>query len=95
MGYDFSEDHEQIVFLEEEVVTKEPVQMNGGSYQRISNCWWFVHPEKGLVMWRRGDGIIVPQCNPVEEIAKEMVKEFFPRWAEVRFYKDVWIRDDL
>lgn len=51
----------------------------------VTDCWWAVHPERGLVMFQRTS----PQCNTNEVISRR-ITEMYP-WAEVRFIEVAYV----
>lgn len=48
--------------------------------------WWAVHPEKGLMFYRRYS----PQCNANPDIVRTMIKKMYPE-CEARHFAVVYI----
>lgn len=65
----------------------DQIEKGTGVCNVIRNSWWSVHPEKGLIFWKRyvQDDIqrASPQCNSVKEIADQVAGKLYP-WAEIR-----------
>jgi hypothetical protein len=71
---------------------------SGTYFRLIRDSWWIVHPERGLVFFKRPhypNGMGAPQCNPNEMIARKMVETIpyeFP--VDVRHIERVWVPID-
>ncbi len=50
-----------------------------GLVQALHDRWWSVHPERGVVIYRR----FSPQCNMNEAISRKLTEKMYP-WADVR-----------
>jgi hypothetical protein len=66
-----------------------------GIVQHITNSWWAVHPERGLLFFpynKRNPDLkhSSPQCNSNEAITRRLV----PAFAEVRYIESVLIPID-
>jgi hypothetical protein len=71
----------------------------GTYFQRYADCWWAVHPEKGLVFYnpvdprtgrRRHSYLGAPQCNADERISR-MVSQHCPFPVEIRQVPLAWV----
>ena len=83
-------DEKQLKFIPEaEAVVPPPPDL----IKHVKDCWWIVHPEKGLVVWLGpGRRHFSPQCNRNKEIAERMMP-MYP-WAEVKFFPSVFYKID-
>jgi len=80
---------------------------DGGHYQHYVNCWWVVHPEKGLAFFnpknartgrRRFGRYGSPQCNADERISRMVgAKTIATLWPEVEIQQlgSVWVPIDI
>jgi hypothetical protein len=93
--WNLSEDHPQLRFIPFDQAEKQPIILNGGSYDIVDDKWWIIHPEKGLCVYVREDGISIPQCNSKEDITKFMTGELMGEWAEAKYIRRAYIRSDL
>jgi hypothetical protein len=79
--------------LEEAVSPKR-----GGYFHHVINGWWAVHPEWGLVFWKKGQrpGLGAPQYNSDERIVRSVGLRDIP-WPEVeiRQIPSVWVPIDI
>lgn len=55
-----------------------------GLIEHFKNCFWCVHPDKGVVFWKQS-----PQCNTNELITARLAASMYP-WAEVRLIPSVF-----
>ncbi len=55
-----------------------------GLIEHFKECFWCVHPEKGIVFWKRS-----PQCNTNKLSATRIRDHMYP-WAEVHFLSSVF-----
>lgn len=78
------EDSKDIQFIPLDVATVPPNDL----IRHIKDCWWVVHPTKGVVFWVKNKAYS-PQCNHNEELAKRFASGMYP-WAEVRFIPSVF-----
>lgn len=62
-----------------------------GFIRHIKDCWWAVHPERGLILW---DGRIkAPQFNQNRDVVESLIPRLYP-WAEARFMPSVFLPAD-
>jgi hypothetical protein len=56
-----------------------------GLINHLKDRWWAIHPEKGLIYYRRRRSDAgSPQCNFNEAVARSIRDRLYP-WAEVLF----------
>lgn len=55
-----------------------------GLIEHFKDCYWIVHPEKGVVYWKHS-----PQCNKSEEITKNIAKSLYS-WVEIKFIPSIF-----
>lgn len=87
-----SEDDPRLVFQTLEVASIPPK----GLIEHLKDCWWSVHPVKGLVWYcipepRRKATLekASAQCNSQESITRRIAQQMYP-WAEVKFVPSVF-----
>lgn len=77
---------------------EEAVAPRGGLYfQHYVDAWWLVHPDKGLLFYRRGlGGLGSPQCNTDERVTRMLFAKDPPPidGIEVRKLASVWVPID-
>jgi len=67
----------------------DDVDTASGTCNIRRNCWWAVHPTRGLIFYasksKTWSGLISAraQCNSDESIAKTIIQDLYP-WAEIR-----------
>lgn len=59
-----------------------------GFIEHFKDCYWVVHPEKGLVFWVTS-GHLSPQCNRDESCVKALAERLYP-WAEVKLIPSIF-----
>lgn len=90
-----ADDDDRIVYMAE-----ADVLAASGMCQALRNCWFSVHPERGLVFWqtdRRRKGRLTgaaPQCNSDESTSRALTERLYP-WAEVKRFALVLLPIDL
>lgn len=75
----YNVDDPRFVFLPLDQIVTEPV----GLCMVVRNAYWAVHPERGLVFWKRSASDLVPQYNSDKRVSDMVVPSQYP-WAEVR-----------
>lgn len=76
----FIEDNEHLVFVSEESLDLAVP----GQLTAIVMQWWAVHPQRGLILWRRPrQDLFYPQTNVHQDVAEKLTKDLYP-WAEVK-----------
>jgi len=82
---------------------EQAVSPSGGVYfQHFVNCWWTVHPERGLLFYnpprgrrRRHHGLGRPQCNVNENIIRMVAEKSYAFPVEIRLIPSAWKPVDL
>jgi len=83
----FTEDDPRLKFIPMEKAIVPPE----GLIKHIKNCWWIVHPTKGVVFYTGNDKrFLAPQANGNEEIAERILSAY--SWAELKFIPSVFHR---
>lgn len=81
----FDEDDKQLRFIPEAEAVVPPYDL----IKHIKDCWWLVHPTKGLLVWvgphKRN---FSPQCSPNKEITERL--HWMAPWAEIKFFPSVF-----
>ncbi len=75
----------------------------GGFFRHYVNCWWTVHPEKGLAFFnppgrdgrRRHSGLGAPQCNASKRISQLVCDKNIPWPAEIQLLESAWVPVDI
>lgn len=76
----YSADDPHFVYIPLDQIVTEP----DGLCQVVRNAYWAVHPERGLVFWKRSTASdLIPQYNSDKRVSDMIVPSQYP-WAEVR-----------
>lgn len=83
----FTENDKRLQFISEATAIMPPNDL----IKHIKDCWWLVHPTKGLLIFVGPTGRnYSPQCNQNKAVVESL--KFMAPWAEVKFFPSVFYR---
>ena len=84
-GRSFAEDDKRLKFLSEAEAVVPPNDL----IKHIKDCWWLVHPTKGLLFFVGNDRrFFSAQANRSKDVVNSM--HWMAPWAEIKFYPSVF-----
>ncbi len=83
----FTEDDKRLRFLPEKEAVIPPADL----IRHEKDCWWLVHPAKGLLIFVGSNGrLYSPQANANKAIVESL--HWMAPWAEIKFFPSVFYR---